>query len=110
MKIVSDWHIHSQNSCDSACITVSDLVREAEKKGICDFGLTDHLHTPYNLSDIARSREEFLSTATSSSFHFGVEVSCVSQSRQSCLTRTIQKGLPLDTWNTWLNSNRRAFV
>ena len=79
MKLVSDWHIHSRNSCDGACMTVSDLVREAEEKGICDFGLTDHLHTPYNLADIARSREEFLSTTPSSRFHFGVEVSCVSQ-------------------------------
>ena len=60
-------------------MTVSDLVREAVEKDICDFGLTDHLHTPYNLPDIARSREEFLSIAPSSRFHFGVEVSCVSQ-------------------------------
>ena len=79
MIINSDWHIHSQNSCDSACMTVSDLVREAEEKGICDFGLTDHVHTPYNLGDIVRSRQEFLSTTPSTSFHFGVEVSCVSR-------------------------------
>ena len=79
MKLASDWHIHSQNSCDGACMTVSDLIREAEKKGICDFGLTDHLHTPYNLADIVQSRKEFLSTNPSSHFHFGVEVSCVSQ-------------------------------
>ena len=79
MKLLSDWHIHSQNSCDSACMTISDLVRNAREKGIRDFGLTDHVHTPYNLPDIARSREEFLSTDPSSRFHFGVEVSCVSQ-------------------------------
>lgn len=60
-------------------MTVSDLVREAEEKGISDFGLTDHVHTPYNLPDIVKSREEFLSIAPSSRFHFGVEVSCVSQ-------------------------------
>ena len=79
MKITSDWHIHSRNSCDSACMVIADLVREAEEKGICDFGVTDHVHTPYNLGDIARSQEEFLSTAPSPRFHFGVEVSCVSQ-------------------------------
>ena len=79
MKIVSDWHIHSRNSCDSACMAVADLVREAEQKGIRDFGITDHVHTPYNLTDLAGSRAEFLSTAPSSRFHFGVEVSCVSQ-------------------------------
>ena len=79
MKITSDWHIHSRNSCDAACMTVSDLVREAKERGVDDFGLTDHVHTPYNLPDIARSRQEYLSTAPSSRFHFGVEVSCVSQ-------------------------------
>ncbi len=79
MKITSDWHIHSQNSCDSACMVIADLVREAEENGICDFGVTDHVHTPYNLGDIASSREEYLSTAPSPRFHFGVEVSCVSQ-------------------------------
>ena len=79
MNIVSDWHIHSRNSCDSACMTVADLVAEAERKGIRDFGLTDHLHTPYNLPDMVRSRSEFLSVGPSPRFHFGIEVSCVSQ-------------------------------
>lgn len=79
MRITSDWHIHSRNSCDEACIAVSDLVLEAKEQGISDFGLTDHIHTPYNLPDIARSHEEFLSTAPSPRFHFGVEASCVSR-------------------------------
>ncbi len=79
MKIVTDWHIHSRNSCDSACMAVADLVAEADGKGIRDFGLTDHLHTPYNLPDLAGSRAEFLSVGPSPRFHFGVEVSCVSQ-------------------------------
>jgi len=79
MKITSDWHIHSRNSCDAACMLVSDLILEAEEKGIRDFGLTDHVHTPYNLPDIARSHREFLSNDPSPHFHFGVEVSCVSQ-------------------------------
>ncbi len=79
MKIVSDWHIHSRNSCDSACMVVSDLISAAADKGILDFGLTDHVHTPFNLPDIVKSREEFLSNAPSPRFHFGVEVSCVSQ-------------------------------
>jgi histidinol phosphatase-like PHP family hydrolase len=54
-------------------------VREAEKKGILDFGLTDHVHSAYNLGDIAESRKEFLSVSPCSRFHFGVEVSCMSQ-------------------------------
>ncbi len=77
--INSDWHIHSRNSCDSACMTVSDLIAEAEQSGIVDFGLTDHVHTPFNLPDLALSRAEFISNIPSPHFHFGVEVSCVSK-------------------------------
>lgn len=79
MKISSDWHIHSRNSCDAACMVVSDLVSDAKENGIFDFGLTDHIHTPFNLPDVAASRREFLSTGPSPHFHFGVEVSSVSQ-------------------------------
>ena len=79
MIITSDWHIHSRNSCDGACMTVSELIRQTSKKGICDFGLTDHIHTPFNLPDLAASRKEFLACPPSPRFHFGVEVSCVSQ-------------------------------
>ena len=45
MKITSDWHIHSRNSCDEACMVVADLVRQAWEAGILDWGLTDHVHT-----------------------------------------------------------------
>ncbi len=79
MIITSDWHIHSRNSCDSACMTVSDLIRRTAENGILDFGLTDHIHTPFNLPDLAASRKEFLACSPSPRFHFGVEVSCVSQ-------------------------------
>lgn len=58
---------------------VGDLVSEAKEKGIHHFGLTDHLQTPYNLPDIAQSRQAFLSVDPAPGFHFGVEVSCVSQ-------------------------------
>lgn len=79
MKITSDWHIHSRNSCDEAALAVGDLVREAGTKGIGDYGLTDHIHTPYNLPDLANSRLEFDRECASERFHFGVELSCVSQ-------------------------------
>ena len=79
MQITSDWHIHSRNSCDDAALVVSDLIAEAPGAGIRDFGLTDHIHTPYNLSDLTRSRAEYLASDPSPRFHFGVEVSCVSQ-------------------------------
>lgn len=79
MRITSDWHIHSRNSCDGVALVVKDLISEAEEAGILDFGITDHLHTPYNLPDIVRSRAEFLANNPSPHFHFGVEVSCVSR-------------------------------
>ncbi|MBT3377216.1 MAG: PHP domain-containing protein [Lentisphaerae bacterium] len=79
MTLTSDWHIHSRNSCDQACITVDDLVRRAAEEGIRDFGLTDHVHTPINLPDLVSSREEYLGAVPESRFHFGVELSCVSQ-------------------------------
>jgi histidinol phosphatase-like PHP family hydrolase len=78
MTITSDWHIHSHNSCDEAALTVSDLIAEAAASGITDYGLTDHIHTPYNLPDLAASRREFLACNPPAHFHFGVEVSCVS--------------------------------
>ena len=53
--------------------------RGQQTKGIRDYGITDHIHTPYNLPDIAGSRAEFLANTPSARFHFGVEVSCVSQ-------------------------------
>ncbi len=79
MRITSDWHIHSRNSCDSACMTIADMIAETAQRGISDFGLTDHLHTPFNLPDIAASRAEFSENKPSARFHFGIEVSCVSQ-------------------------------
>ena len=79
MNITSDWHIHSRNSCDSACIVVADLVRQLGENGIADFGLTDHIHTPFNMPDLEASRAEYLANDPSPRFHFGVEASCVSQ-------------------------------
>lgn len=77
--ITSDWHIHSRNSCDGACMTVADLVRDAAAKGVSAYGLSDHIHTPFNLPDLAASRQEFLGASPPPGFHFGVEVTCVSQ-------------------------------
>jgi len=79
MKITSDWHIHTRNSCDDACLAVSTLLARTAQLGITDFGITDHLHTPFNWPDIEASRREFLANPQSPRFHFGIEVSCVSQ-------------------------------
>jgi len=79
MAITVDCHIHSQNSCDDASLKVSDLLRAACEKGILDLCLTDHVHTAYNLPDIAASRREYLACNPSPRFHFGVEASCMSE-------------------------------
>jgi histidinol phosphatase-like PHP family hydrolase len=79
LKITSDWHIHTRNSCDDACMAVSTLIARAAELGIEDFGITDHVHTPFNWPDIEASRREFLANSPSCRFHFGIEVSCVSQ-------------------------------
>ncbi len=79
MKLTSDWHIHSRNSCDEASLAIADLIASAAEMGIEDYGITDHIHTPYNMPDLVASREEYLANAPSERFHFGVEVSCMSQ-------------------------------
>lgn len=79
MRITSDWHIHSHNSCDSACLAVKDLITAAAAQGVTDFGLTDHLYTRATLSDIWTSRQEYLANNPPPRFHFGVEVSVMSQ-------------------------------
>ena len=79
MAITSDWHIHSHNSLDGACMRIADLIAGARAKGVQDFGVTDHLNTPCNLPDIEASRSEYLENDPGPRFHFGIEVSCVSQ-------------------------------
>jgi histidinol phosphatase-like PHP family hydrolase len=79
MRITSDWHIHSRHSCDGACLPVENLLSESRALGITDFGLTDHVHTPYNLADVRRSRADFDRFLADPHAHFGIEASCVSQ-------------------------------
>ena len=79
MKIDTDWHIHSRNSCECHQIGSSgcDLQAAIAAKGIADFGLSDHLHSRYNLPDIAAARLEFLACDPPPHFHFGIEVTCM---------------------------------
>ena len=81
--ITADWHIHSRNSCDCKAgaipTTMAETVAAIEATGIEDYGITDHLHTPFNLPDIASSRREFDALPPSPHRHFGIEVSVVSK-------------------------------
>lgn len=78
----SDWHLHSRHSCDCKAAplptTMAETVDSIRECGVTDFGVTDHLHTPFNLPDIAASRREFESITSDPRLHFGIEVSCVS--------------------------------
>ncbi|MBN1349941.1 PHP domain-containing protein [candidate division KSB1 bacterium] len=53
MPIITDFHLHTHDSCDEASLEIPDLIEGAKAKGIASFGITDHLHTSLNLPDIA---------------------------------------------------------
>ncbi len=78
MIIKDDWHIHSTHSCDGACMKMKSLVEGAVDKGIMKYGITDHIHTPFNYPDIINSKKAYDLNRTKG-FYFGVEVSSVSQ-------------------------------
>ncbi|MBN1555731.1 MAG: PHP domain-containing protein, partial [Phycisphaerae bacterium] len=79
MKIRSDWHIHTRNSCDDACLSIEEILAGAKANGLTRLGITDHVHVRLNFPDIEASRREFDGAQTNLSLHFGVEVSCVAQ-------------------------------
>ncbi len=78
MIFKSDWHLHSEHSCDEASMKMEDLVKGLTGAGMERFGVTDHIHTPYNYPDIADSRKAYEENRIEG-FFFGAEVSCVSQ-------------------------------
>lgn len=55
-----------------------DLVKGAGEKGILRYGITDHIHTPFDYPDIEDSGKSY-ELHRKDDFFFGVEVSCVSQ-------------------------------
>ena len=76
MKINQDFHIHTHCSCDSANSSISHIVDAAKENGFKHFGISDHLHTRFNMPDIEIARREFLEYGHVDGFHFGVEISC----------------------------------
>ena len=79
MKIRQNLHIHSSHSCDSACASLNDIQKEMTALGMTEFGLSDHLHTQYNLCDIQGARNDFLCYDRPKNFHFGIEISGISE-------------------------------
>lgn len=76
MKLTQDFHIHTHCSCDSANAHIPHIVEAAQKNGLKHFGISDHLHTRFNMPDIEISRREFLEYGSVDGFHFGIEISC----------------------------------
>ena len=93
MKIRQNLHIHSQHSCDSACATLADIQKEMLHCGMTELGLSDHLHTHYNLCDIQSARNDFLAYSRPEQYHFGIEVSSV-PGACACISALIVSGLP----------------
>lgn len=84
MAITSDWHIHTECSCDSACMKFETLVSEAKKHGLTDFGVSDHYHTRLQEPDIAASRRGYEAMLEKypelcGHFHFGMEATIISE-------------------------------
>jgi histidinol phosphatase-like PHP family hydrolase len=83
-KLTTDFHIHTEFSCDSACITYENLISELSKNGITDFGITDHLHWLVQEDDIMRSKQAYDKALLNhpelkGRMHFGVEASVMSE-------------------------------
>ena len=79
MKLQQDFHIHTHCSCDSACAQIDDIVKGCQTAGMKHFGISDHLHTKFNMPDIEIARKEFLEYGPVPGFHFGLEITCATQ-------------------------------
>ena len=105
MIIQQDLHIHTHCSCDSASAQIPDIIDSCRELGFRHFGISDHLHTAFNLPDIEVARREFLAQGPVPGFHFGVEATCATawecekiakRDYASCFTCTVL-GKPFQT-------------
>ena len=105
MIIKQDLHIHTHCSCDSASAQIPDIIDSCREHGFRHFGISDHLHTAFNLPDIEIARREFLAQGPVPGFHFGVEATCATawecekiarRDFASCFTCTVL-GKPFQT-------------
>jgi len=92
VHITSDWHIHTIHSCDSASLPMAEIPQAAARHGFVACGVTDHIHTPFNLPDLVASRAAWEACEPGPSFHFGVEVSSVSEWELDQLARGLAEG------------------
>lgn len=76
MMYTSDWHIHSVASYD-ASLHVADLISQAQKQGLTEFGLADHVNAPswiHFLEASAALHKQYAQPG----FHLGVELTTIS--------------------------------
>lgn len=79
--ITSNWHQHSHCSveCHGNGQTIAKTIAENIAMGFADIGISDHIHTRFNLPDLIASSREFWEAPRGRRVHFGVEISVVSQ-------------------------------
>lgn len=103
----SDFHIHTHCSCDSASAQIKDIISEYRSRGFKQLGISDHLHTRFNLPDIVIARQEYdaLGCDADPDFHFGLEATCATawecekiakRDYASCFTIAVE-GVPFQT-------------
>lgn len=74
--ITTDWHIHSVASYD-ASLHVADLIEQADKQGLIEFGLADHVNLPSWIHYLKASAE-LVKQFQRPNFHLGVELTTIS--------------------------------
>ncbi|MBR1967226.1 MAG: PHP domain-containing protein [Lentisphaeria bacterium] len=79
MIIKQDLHIHTHCSCDSASLHIPEIVQHCQNLGFEHFGISDHLHTAFNMPDIEIANREFNAFGHVKGFHFGIEVTCATK-------------------------------
>lgn len=72
----SDWHIHSLASYD-AKLPLEELFSSAQRQGIVEFGISDHVNRPSWLHYLKESRALWESHPQKG-FHLGVELTTIS--------------------------------
>lgn len=114
-KITSDWHMHTEYSCDDASMKMFDLPIEQAVNGITDFGVTDHLHTLLQEADINSSRIAYDKVIAAhpelqGHFHFGVEASVMSEWEADRIARGDYTGFPTYGMRHGCPKNARPWI
>lgn len=74
--ITSDWHIHSVASYDSQ-LHMADLIAQADRQGLEQFGITDHVNLPSWIHYLKASAE-LVKQFARPGLHFGIELTTIS--------------------------------